>query len=191
MKKYIKTIIVVAILAVAVVGFYFYLANRDITQQAVEDAASTGEVSILINKDIASNYPETPKEVVALYARISKCYYDSDTTEAQLEGLAKQARILFDDELNSMHPFNDFVSSLKTEVEEMKKSNTYISSYTVQAASGTRYGTFEGNQYATIHVLYYFREGSTLKSSYYKYTMRKDDSGNWKILFWELDNQEE
>lgn len=191
MKKYLRTVIVIGVLAIAAVGYYFYLANKDITQQAVDQAAASDEASALINRDIEKTYPESPKEVAALYARISKCYYDKDTKEELIDGLAKQARILFDDELNQKHPYNEFLAGLKEEVSQFKESNIYISGYTVQTASGTRYGTFEGRQYATIHVLYYFREGSTLRSSYYKYTMRKNDAGQWKILFWELDTTEE
>ncbi|MCR5515900.1 MAG: hypothetical protein K6F41_05520, partial [Lachnospira sp.] len=69
MKKYLRTVIVIGVLAIAAVGYYFYLANKDITQQAVEQAAASDEASALINRDIEKTYPESPKEVAALYAR--------------------------------------------------------------------------------------------------------------------------
>ena len=53
-------------------GYYYYLANKDTGKDATDIAADTGEVSVLISKDIMANYPESPKDVVNLYARITK-----------------------------------------------------------------------------------------------------------------------
>jgi hypothetical protein len=191
MKKYLRTFIIVGVLAIAAVGYYFYLANKDITQQAIEKKAKNDIATVLINKDFVKNYPDTPREVLKNYAEISKCYYAKETTEEQLDSLAKQARILLDDELNGKSTYNEFLTSLKQEVKEFKTSDIFINSYTVQSAQGLKYATIGDKQYASLHVLYYFREGSTLRSSYYKYTLRKNELGQWKILFWELDNQTE
>ena len=70
MKKYGRTIIVIAVLVALGLGYYYYLANKDTGKDATDIAADTGEVSVLISKDIMANYPESPKDVVNLYARI-------------------------------------------------------------------------------------------------------------------------
>ena len=78
MKKYGRTIIVIAVLVALGLGYYYYLANKDTGKDATDIAADTGEVSVLISKDIMANYPESPKGVVNLYARITKAYYDME-----------------------------------------------------------------------------------------------------------------
>ena len=40
--------------------------------------------------------------------------------------------------------------------------------------------------YASIALVYYLRQGDKLIDSPTKFTLRKDDDGHWKILFWEL-----
>ena len=102
MKKSIKTIILVSIMAALVIGYYFYLSNRDSSEGKQEQkAAGAGNANAqeLIVKDIGNNYPESPREVLKLYARITQAYYASDTTDEQVEKLGAQARLLFDDEL--------------------------------------------------------------------------------------------
>ena len=96
MKKYGRTIIVIAVLVALGLGYYYYLANKDTGKDATDIAADTSEVSVLISKDIMANYPESPKDVVNLYARITKAYYDTSLTDEQIEALGKQARLMFD-----------------------------------------------------------------------------------------------
>ena len=94
MKKYGRTIIVIAVLVALGLGYYYYLANKDTGKDATDIAADTSEVSVLISKDIMANYPESPKDVVNLYARITKAYYDTSLTDEQIEALGKMLLIL-------------------------------------------------------------------------------------------------
>ena len=87
MKKYGRTIIVIAVLVALGLGYYYYLANKDAKQDATDIAADTSEVSVLISKDIMANYPESPKDVVNLCFRnscieINNCLlYTSDAAD--------------------------------------------------------------------------------------------------------------
>ena len=186
MKKYGRTIIVIAVLVALGLGYYYYLANKDTGKDATDIAADTGEVSVLISKDIMANYPESPKDVVNLYARITKAYYDTSLTDEQIEALGKQARLMFDDELKNTQTDADFYEKLKEEIGNYNSTKTRISSYVIQSAAKTKYSTFKDRQYASIALVYYLRQGDKLIDSPTKFTLRKDDDGHWKILFWEL-----
>ena len=186
MKKYGRTIIVIAVLVALGLGYYYYLANKDIGKDATDIAADTGEVSVLISKDIMANYPESPKDVVNLYARITKAYYDTSLTDEQIEALGKQARLMFDDELKNTQTDADFYEKLKEDIGNYNSTKTRISSYVIQSAAKTKYSTFKDRQYASIALVYYLRQGDKLIDSPTKFTLRKDDDGHWKILFWEL-----
>ncbi len=186
MKKYGRTIIVIAVLVALGLGYYHYLANKDTGKDATDIAADTSEVSVLISKDIMANYPESPKDVVNLYARITKAYYDTSLTDEQIEALGKQARLMFDDELKNTQTDADFYEKLKEDIGNYNSTKTRISSYVIQSATKTKYSTFKGRQYASIALVYYLRQGDKLIDSPTKFTLRKDDDGHWKILFWEL-----
>ena len=186
MKKYGRTIIVIAVLVALGLGYYYYLANKDTGKDATDIAADTSEVSVLISKDIMANYPESPKDVVNLYARITKAYYDTSLTNEQIEALGKQARLMFDDELRNTQTDADFYEKLKEDIGNYNSTKTRISSYVIQSAAKTKYSTFKDRQYASIALVYYLRQGDKLIDSPTKFTLRKDDDGHWKILFWEL-----
>lgn len=186
MKKYGRTIIVIAVLVALGLGYYYYLANKDTGKDATDIAADTSEVSVLISKDIMANYPESPKDVVKLYARITKAYYDTSLTDEQIEALGKQARLMFDDELKNTQTDADFYEKLKEDIGNYNSTKTRISSYVIQSAAKTKYSTFKDRQYASIALVYYLRQGDKLIDSPTKFTLRKDDDGHWKILFWEL-----
>lgn len=186
MKKYGRTIIVIAVLVALGLGYYYYLANKDTGKDATDIAADTSEVSVLISKDIMANYPESPKDVVNLYARITKAYYDTSLTDEQIEALGKQARLMFDDELRNTQTDTDFYEKLKEDIGNYNSTKTRISSYVIQSAAKTKYSTFKDRQYASIALVYYLRQGDKLIDSPTKFTLRKDDDGHWKILFWEL-----
>ena len=186
MKKYGRTIIVIAVLVALGLGYYYYLANKDTGKDATDIAADTSEVSVLISKDIMANYPESPKDVVNLYARITKAYYDTSLTNEQIEALGKQARLMFDDELKNTQTDADFYEKLKEDIGNYNSTKTRISSYVIQSAAKTKYSTFKDRQYASIALVYYLRQGDKLIDSPTKFTLRKDDDGHWKILFCEL-----
>lgn len=186
MKKYGRTIIVIAVLVALGLGYYYYLANKDTGKDATDIAADTSEVSVLISKDIMANYPESPKDVVNLYARITKAYYDTSLTNEKIEALGKQARLMFDDELKNTQTDADFYEKLKEDIGNYNSTKTRISSYVIQSAAKTKYSTFKDRQYASIALVYYLRQGDKLIDSPTKFTLRKDDDGHWKILFWEL-----
>lgn len=67
MKKYVKTIIIVSVLALMCIAYFFYLSNRKSTKDATDKSVWNQEVAALTTKDIDKNYPESPKEVVKLY----------------------------------------------------------------------------------------------------------------------------
>ena len=186
MKKYGRTIIVIAVLVALGLVYYYYLANKDTGKDATDIAADTSEVSVLISKDIMANYPESPKDVVNLYARLTKAYYDTSLTDEQIEALGKQARLMFDDELKNTQTDADFYEKLKEDIGNYNSTKTRISSYVIQSAAKTKYSTFKDRQYASIALVYYLRQGDKLIDSPTKFTLRKDDDGHWKILFWEL-----
>jgi len=98
MKKNIRTIVVVVICAALIVGYYYYLSTRD-TGGAQNKGDEETEVEQVIGLPIEVDYPSTPREVVKVFNRILKCYYNEEYTDKQLVKLANKQRELLDEEL--------------------------------------------------------------------------------------------
>ena len=115
MKKYVKTIIIVSVLAIMCIVYFFYLSNRKSTKDATDKSVANQEVAALTTKDIDKNYPESPKEVVKLYARITKAYYKASLTDEQIEeyGIKKIGDNLLDDGMILWNNTNEMLLSVK------------------------------------------------------------------------------
>ena len=135
MKKYARVTIAILIMAALGVGCYYYLPNRQPRQDATQQSLVNEQLAQLKTKNIEQNYPESVKEVVNLFMRISKMYYTSSVSDEDLSVLASQARLLFDDELKSKQTDAEYLESLKQEKEDYKKVNKYISDITHQGSS--------------------------------------------------------
>lgn len=186
MKKYIKTIIVVVLLAGLGLGYYYYLSNRTPSKDATEQSIANEQVAALTTRDIENNYPQSPKEVVKLYAKITKAYYETKLSDEQIEQLGTQARFLFDDELKASQTDEQFLNALKEDISSYHSVNRYISDYKLQTSNEVKHQTLNGREYSSLIALYYIREGSNLTHSYTRFVLRQDTDGRWKILYWEL-----
>lgn len=182
--KNLKKIIIVVIMVSLVVGYYFHLTNRE---TSTEKETENTEVSKLISRKLEGDYyPEFPREVVNLYSRIVKAYYYTDLTDKEIEGLGAQARQLFDAELLEKNPEEEFYKNLKADIEAYKAVERKIYDFSVEKVADVELFTFEGNEYARVSAAYVVREMGSAVTIYQDYTLRKDEDGKWKILYWEV-----
>lgn len=183
LKKNLKTIIVVAILVVLGISYYFYLANRN---QATPDAEiDNPELSRLLTLDVVNNYPQTPKEVVKLYAQITQAYYKTALTDQQIETLGTKARLLFDDELLKTQTDSEFLSALKKDIDDYKEKGRFVGDFEIASSSLIQYKTIREKSYAIVPMKYILRQGKETVSAYHSFKLRKDQDGKWKIVYWE------
>lgn len=183
MKKNVRKVVIGILLVSLVVGYYFYLSNKEYNR---DDVTANEEVAKLINRNLEGEYyPEFPKDVVTFYSRIVKAYYYTKLSDKEIEGLGKQARNLFDEELLADNPEKEFFERLKEEIEQYNIVERRIHEYTVDKSDDIKLFTFEGREYARVRAGYLIREKGTLVTIYEEYTLRKDEDGKWKILFWE------
>lgn len=186
MKKYLKTIIVFFILALLVLCYYFYLSNRPPRRDSTDLAVDNQELAKLTTYNIETNYPQSPREVVKLYARITQAYYKTDLTDEQIEKLGKQARLLFDKMLLRTQSDEEFLAALRKDIEYYDKQGRYISDYEIADISRVEYKTLQGQEYAIVPMKYYIRQGGEFTPVYHSFKLHKDEKGRWKILYWEI-----
>ena len=88
MKKFkgTKGVIILAILVVLVITYYHYLSNRQQPDSKQEEVlAVMTPVQEVLSRNLETNYPATPREVVRYFSEITQCFYNEPYTEEELE----------------------------------------------------------------------------------------------------------
>lgn len=181
-----KNLILILIMVGLAVGYYFYLANRDVEEEPAETKVTKTQEVLL--RDMEKNYPPSPKEVIKYYAEISKCFYDGDYSEEEFLKLADRARDMYDDELKATQTEEEYLKDLRDDIKEFKDNDTVISSFKTSVSTDVQYSTSEKGEMAVLYCMFNLRQGTKMQTSNHKFVLRKDAEEHWKILGWELDN---
>lgn len=174
-------VVIAALLCILLVcGTFFFVKQK--ASQAQNQQTELTEVQKLITKNIAGNYPSTPREVVKLYNRIITAYYKEDYTIDELSKLADQTLLLFDDELREINDKQSYFMALKADIDDYARRERYIAQSSVCDSRDVLYKTIDEDEIAYVTSSYFVREGTNYAKTYQTYVLRKDELGNWKIL---------
>lgn len=192
MKKGTKTFtLIIFFAALIALGSYFYVTNKADNSQEV---TTTSEKDILLNYDMAGNYPKTVREAVKMHCRYLKYIYNKglakDFTEDDLFVMNQKMRQLYDDELLEINQADQQLKALNKEMEVYKVKKQKIVSYTLAEASQIEYNTDNGKEYAKMRVTIAMRIDGSSFSADEEYILRKDAEGKWKILGWQAIQQD-
>ena len=177
-----RVIIVFVVLAIAVVGLFFYISNR--SKMVAEGKQQMSAVTQILSRNLETNYPPTPKEVLKFYSEITQCFYGEDYTDEELVRLATLSRELFDAELVANQTDEQYFSALKMDIAPWKKDGKVISSYSVSASTDVQEYSYDGFEWAQLYCIYTVRMGTNVAPIQEHFIMRKDEKGHWKILGW-------
>lgn len=180
----VKLIILFVIMIGLIVGYYFYLSNK--TAEAKEAKQTVTETDEVLLRNLSTDYPPSPKEVVKYYAQITKCFYDGNYTEDQLSKMAEKSRELFDEELRDTQSDADYLVSLKKDIAEYGEKGLKVSSFSTSSSVDVEYKKTEQGDMASLYCLFNLRQGTTILTSNQMFLLRKDTEGHWKILGWTL-----
>lgn len=189
MKKTRGILAITLIIAFGVV-YYAFIADRGTEPQPVT-METNDEVSKLIVRNLETDYPNSPREVVRFYSRIMQSYYALDYTEEELLKLVSQSRILFDPELLEGNPEETYIEDLKAEIKSYEEIEQTITNYKVAEVSKIQYYSENGLDYAKVPAEYTLKSKNGSSKVYEDYMLRKDEEGSWKILGWQLTPESE
>ena len=192
MKSVLRWIVIGAILAALVLGYYWYLSNLDHSNDN-ESSKETKveEVDRILNKDLDAAYPETPRGVVKWYNRIITEYYAGEHSDSEITGLANQTRKLLDEELLEKNPEDAYLASVKADIASWNDRKAKIVTTEVCSSNNVRYETVNGYECAYVTAYYCTKENVDIVQSYQEFCLRKDKDGKWKILTWRLTTGDE
>ncbi len=191
MKNAKYVIIAIACICLICAGFYFFSQDN---KDREEDLT---EIEKVIVKDLESNYPKTPREVVKFYNRIVKCYYGDEPTEAQLEDLVDQMMCIMDEDLLLVNPRDTYYNSVVKDIAQYKEENKRLVSTDVCDSNDVKYvtdnkdGGTEKDELAYVNASYFMNNDGQFGYSYQQFVLRKDEDGRWKILtFYQIEGED-
>lgn len=180
MKKYIF-IIIVGILLICGAFFFFTKDNR-------QKETELTEVQKIITKDLETDYPKTPREVIKLYNRIVKCYYSEEKeleniSKEELKALSKQMLQLLDEEVLLANQDEEYYGFVLDDIKVFEANDTYIVESTVCDSNDVQYVTDpnNGDKLAYVPTSYLM---NSLEKIYQKFILRENENGKWKILYY-------
>lgn len=182
----IKGVIIAVVLVAIVAGYYFYVSNVGKT----EDETVISAVQDVLLRNLDNDYPATPKELIKYYCDISKCLYNENYTDEQLERMADKMLALYDDELAENNPREQYIADLKADVKAFSDKNYSIISYTTSSSTDVEEYTYEGRKCARLYCTYSIKSGADYVSSRQVFVLRKETgTGHWKILGFDVVNE--
>ena len=185
-----KVFIFISVLAILLVGLFFYLSNRT---KVVADGKQTKmtDVQEVLSRNLDTNYPSTPKEVLKYYSEITRCFYGEEYSDEELVKLASKSRNLFDAELLFNQTDEQYLNALKADIEDYKGEGKVISSYSVSASTDVKEYSYGGYEWAQLYCIYNIRVKTQITPVQERFLMRRDEDGHWKIVGWDLAPKEE
>lgn len=185
-----KALIFLSVFAVLIVGLFFYLSNR--TKEVTESGSRMmTDVEEVLSRNLETNYPATPKEVLKYYSEITRCFYSEEYSQEELEKMAKKSRELFDAELLLNQTDEQYLHALQEDVAQYKEDGKVISSYSVSSSTDVQEYSYGGFEWAQLYCIYNIRIKTQIAPVQERFLMRKDDKEHWKIVGWDIAPQEE
>ena len=177
-------LIIIGIACICLICGGFFLFSKD--NMTVEKKLT--EVEKLMVRDLEGNYPKTPREVVKFYNKIISCYYGGEIKNAEVEKLADQLLLVLDEDLLLVNPRDEYLDSIKADIEKYKQENKRLVSTEVCDSNEVKYindekeGTSEVDKLAYVDTSYFINTNGTFAYSYQQFVLRQDEEGKWKIL---------
>ncbi|MDE6622026.1 MAG: hypothetical protein K2K74_16345 [Lachnospiraceae bacterium] len=179
----VKNAIIIVILIGLVGGYYFYLSNYKSTE---EETVVTAVQDVLL-KNLDNDYPPTPREVLKYYSDIAKCLCNEDYTEQQFEQMADKLLALYDEELVENNPRDEYIQTLRKDIDEFVQNGYSIVSYTTSKSTDVEEFTADGRMCARMYCTYSVKSGADYTSSRQVFILRREsETGRWKILGFDL-----
>ena len=180
----IKSVVLIFFAALIVLGMYLLLTRNKEKEPKYDESYALSSVDEITTTNLDKNYPANPKKVVELYAKTMQVLYRETYSADQELKMITVLSGLMDDELLANQA--NFTQSMRNEVQERKKEDYSISNYVVLTKDIDE-TTVDGRKMCHVDLMYSLRKGTSGTSILkYRYVMRQDDAGIWKIMGWDL-----
>lgn len=184
----VKALIIGIVLMCLVLGYYFYLSQKAKADRQ-EEMVKVSAVQEVLLRNLETNYPPTPREVIKTYCNIAQCLHNETYSDEEFQQLAYKIEMLYDEELIANNRQEQYLLDLKSDIEEFSSQGIVISSYQYTSSTDVEEFKQDGYSWARLYVTFNLRKGTQLTSTREIFLLRKDEAGHWKIYGWELADQ--
>lgn len=186
MKRFkgIKGMILLVVLVCLVLGYYFYLSNRDVPETEMTDAEIMTMTQRALARNLETNYPPSPREVVKYFSEITQCFYNEEHSEEELKALGLQMRGIYDDELIANQTEEEYLDLLQKDIDEYKANDRTISAYSPSSSVDVENFSQDGYEWARLYCVYDIKQDSLLYQTTLCFILRKDENDHYKIYGW-------
>lgn len=185
--KGLKGVVMLLCVSMCLFGIFSRMNNKKTPEP--ETSVKVTAIDEVLQRNLAINYPSTPKEVIKYFAEITKCYYNEEfEDDAQLEKVADKMLLLYDSELVSYKSHAEYMFDLKSDINFYKENGLRIASYAPSPSTDVFYFTEDGFEWARLYCIFTIRAGKEQKALNEVFVLRKDETGHWKIYGWREDN---
>lgn len=186
MKRFkgIKGMILLAVRVCLVLGYYFYLSNRDVPETETTDAEIMTMTQRALARNLETNYPPSPREVVKYFSEITQCFYNEEHSEEELKALGLQMRGIYDDELIANQTEEEYLDLLQKDIDEYKANDRTISAYSPSSSVDVENFSQDGYEWARLYCVYDIKQDSLLYQTTLCFILRKDENDHYKIYGW-------
>lgn len=186
--KRISVFIVFTILAVGIVGLYYYFLTHK-SEKEEDLTKEKSAVQEMIDMDFEEFYPATVNTVMETYCKLCQAMYNEEYSEDEFKQLLSQYRKLLDDELLAQNPEDTQLSQLSADIGQYKDDKKIIFTYRIVDDASNKETTLDGKNYATTTISMGVKQGSSsVETTVETFILRKDKNDRWKILGWQLKN---
>lgn len=185
-----NTIMLIIIVGMFIVVGYI-MVKRSVDKKTQTADIMKNEIEKLLEKDLESSYPATPREVVKLYSRYLKCIYNNSLTDEEISRMAEKIRVMYDDELLENNPFDVYVYDLKIDIADYVTNDRTVTSYSVDTANNVVTWSEGEKEYARLIAAYTTREDGKYNKTFEEYLLRRDAENKWKIVGFRLTETDE
>lgn len=177
-----------AILIIFILVAYYLVSNTP--EKIEEEVGEISEAKLLLVRDLDTNYPPSPKEVLKYYSEITKLFYQEETSQEDIEALAIKSRELFDLELKSMMTEEEYIAKLLEEISTFAKQNMKISSFVISNSIDVEYFHEDGFEFARLYARYTLSQEREFSNINEVFLLKQDEEEHWKIYGWDLAKEE-
>ncbi|MBQ7556748.1 MAG: hypothetical protein IJT00_01670 [Lachnospiraceae bacterium] len=181
----VRVIIAGLLIAAISIGYFYYLSNRQRSEEHREEVAEASVLAGLLSKNMENDYPPSPKAVVTYFAELEQCLYNEKLSPEELSLLAERMRYMFDDALKEVNSQEQLESQLRNEIAVKDSGNISIFAFKVSASVDVFYFKKDGYECSRLYCTYMERVGTQMVNSRSVYVLRKDQDGHWKIYGWQ------
>lgn len=186
-KKLARLIGSLCLVGALLLAAFIMLNQREDNSIFSKDEKPNTEAQSILAKDVDRNYPATQREVVRLFARISRCYHNETISEDEFRGLVEMQRKLFDEEFLANNPLDTFTNNLAAEIDAAKGRKYQMTTWRVQKQSSAVNWQDGDNYFSSIIASFIMNEKEVgYTRTYEEFLLREDEDGRWKIVGWRL-----